>query len=194
MTSLHMQTSLQKHQLVHNWWNNLFAMALRVLTLHGNVSSNETKSHIIEQHRVRGESTNEPSQIQCGDISANSRVAMVTGSRCVMETKTNACFAFYNENKFKVFFGKWRNFHPNRLIKRVRKNHPEPIRIQSSFIFGRPPRSKIFLISCSCLGRSGKIVGWHPLLEGWRLFFREILNPPLISLQNWQSSFSIILV
>ena len=29
---------------------------------------------------------------------------MATGSRCVMETKTNVYFAFYNENKFKVCF------------------------------------------------------------------------------------------
>ena len=29
---------------------------------------------------------------------------METDSKCVMETKINACFAFYNENKFKVCF------------------------------------------------------------------------------------------
>ena len=38
-----------------------------------------------------------------------------------------------------------------------------------------PPWTKIFLISCSFLGKSGEFVGWHPLLRG-------ILDPPLVSI------------
>ena len=36
-----------------------------------------------------------------------------------------------------------------------------------------PPRTKIFLISCGFLGKSGKFVCWRPLLRG-------ILDAPLI--------------
>ena len=31
-----------------------------------------------------------------------------------------------------------------------------------------PPPTKIFLISCSFLEKSGKFVCWRPLLQGWR--------------------------
>ena len=141
MIFLHIQTSLQKHQLVHNWWNNLFAMAPRVLMLHCNVSSNETKSHIIEQHRVRSESTNEPSQIHSVETLVQTVVLLwwpVPGAWW-REKQTRALLSIMKTNS-KFFFWKWRNFHPNRLIKRVRENHPTPIRVQSSFIFFKVKR------------------------------------------------------
>ena len=42
-----------------------------------------------------------------------------------------------------------------------------------------PLWTKIFLISCSFLGKSGKFVCWSPLLEGWCPLLREILDPSL---------------
>ena len=57
----------------------------------------------------------------------------------------------------------------------------------ASFSSGRstpspPLRTKIFVISCSFLGKSGKFVCWHPLLKGWRPLQREILDPSLFSM------------
>ena len=46
----------------------------------------------------------------------------------------------------------------------------------------RPPiQTKIFLISCSFLGKSGKFVCWRLLLKGWRPLLWRILDPPLRS-------------
>ena len=46
---------------------------------------------------------------------------------------------------------------------------------------GPPPvRPKIFAISCSFWENFGKIVGWCPLLEGWRPLLRGIMDPPLV--------------
>ena len=39
--------------------------------------------------------------------------------------------------------------------------------------------AQILSISCSFLGKFGKIVCWHPALGSWRPLLEEILDPPL---------------
>ena len=71
---------------------------------------------------------------------------------------------------------------------------PVVIMRQLKFIYNSPfkdsySRPKIFSIPCGFLEFFGKIIGWCPLLDGWRPLLPGILNPPLQTTDNlhWQA-------